>query len=96
MKSYLATLFVIAGLTSPALADHKKVTIHVKGMICDFCKAGITKAFKAQKSVSKVDVNLTKKTVEVSLKHDAGGLSNETIEKLITDAGYNVAKIEKE
>ena len=95
MKTYLGILLIVVGLAQPALADHKKVKIHVKGMVCDFCKTGITKAFQSQPSVSKVDVNLTKKVVEVSYKHDAGELSDAVIEKLITEAGYNVAKIEK-
>lgn len=86
---------LVVGLATPALSDHQEITVHVKGMVCAFCSQGLTKKFNKEKYVSKVDVNLDKKIVKVNLKHDAGEMSDEYINELITQSGFNVDKIER-
>ena len=95
MKTYLALLLLLVGFAKPVLADHKHATVHVKGMVCDFCSTGLKKVFKGQPSISKIEMNLDKKVVEIAFKHGAGELADEKIKELITDAGYNVEKISR-
>lgn len=95
MKTYLMIAMFVGSLGSVARADHKSVTVHVNGMVCSFCSQGLTKKFKGEPTVSQVNVDLDKKIVTVALKHDAGELSDGKIKDLISSAGYNVEKIER-
>jgi copper chaperone CopZ len=82
-------LFLLVGLLSfSALAT--ETTVNVKGMVCSMCAQGIEKKFKAA-GVEKVHVNLDEKVVHLSGKD----LTDDEITKLITEAGYNVAGIER-
>jgi copper chaperone CopZ len=72
----------------------KDITVHVKGMVCGFCAQGIEKKFKALPEVETVQVSLEKKTVVVKTK-DNKDISNETINQILTDSGYNVENIKK-
>lgn len=95
MKNYLIAAILAFGLAGSAFADHKHATVHVKGMVCAFCAQGLTKTFNGQTGVSKVDVRLDKKTVNVSLKHGEE-ITDDRIKELITDAGFNVEKIDRD
>jgi mercuric ion binding protein len=79
----LATLFAF-----PAFAG--EITVNVKGMVCSMCAQGIEKKFKAA-GMESVHVNLDEKVVHLS----GPDMSDEAITKLITEAGYNVAKISR-
>jgi mercuric ion binding protein len=81
-------------MASPAFAAGKEITATVNGMVCAFCAQGITKKLNAEPAVEKVDVSLEKKTVKIVLK-EGKTLDDKTIEKILTDAGYNVGKIER-
>ena len=48
------------------LADIKIAVVSVNGMVCDFCARGIEKTFKKDKSVKKVDVDLSRGKVLVA------------------------------
>lgn len=91
MKILALLLFVAA---APAFASHKQVTVTVKGMVCGFCAQGITKKLQAEPGVEKVTVSLETKLVKVSLK-DGSDISNETLERILKEAGYNTDKIER-
>ena len=91
----LTLVLLSLGLVSPAFADHKHATVHVKGMVCAFCAQGLTKKFSNQTGVSKIDVKLENKIVNLSLKHGEE-ISNDKIKELITDAGFNVEKIDRD
>jgi len=95
MRKYLAIAMLVGSFANIARADHKHVTIHVNGMVCSFCSQGLTKKFKGEPMVSQVNVNLDKKVVTVALKHDAGELTDEKITDLISSAGYQLEKIER-
>ena len=81
-------------MSTHAFAAGKDVKIAVKGMVCGFCAQGITKKFKAEPSVAKVDVSLENKLVTLGLK-DGQDISDEKIKTLLKDAGYNIDKIER-
>ena len=85
--------FLIVGLVAlPVFA--KDIKVSVKGMVCGFCAQGITKKFKAQPEVESVNVSLEKKTVDLKIKDDKD-LSDKTITDILTEAGYNIEKIER-
>lgn len=87
MKVLLLSLF----LTTSAFAG-EKIEITVKGMVCSFCSQGITKKFK-EEGVKNVNVDLGKHLVSLELQ-DNQKLEKEKIEKILTDSGYGVEKIE--
>jgi periplasmic mercuric ion binding protein len=95
MKNAMIThLILIALMATSSWAATKEIKAHVKGMVCGFCAQGITKKLSKEEAVSKVHVNLGSKLVTVTLK-EGKDLSNEKIEKVLTDSGYTVEKIER-
>jgi copper chaperone CopZ len=85
-----ALLFIVMFIPVLSFADH--IQVKVQGMVCSMCAQGIQKKFKANESVSKVEVSLEEKMVhlETKAKND---LSDEQIKKVITEAGYSVKEI---
>lgn len=77
-----------------SLSIAKEIKISVKGMVCAFCAQGITKKFKSRPDVDSVDVSLEKKLVTVKTKSDQD-IADTELTKILTDAGYNVEKIER-
>ena len=75
----------------------KTIVIDVQGLVCDFCAQSIDKVFSKQAGVEKVDVNLNNGRVTVKMadvfEDDEVGISDETIIKLLQDAGYEVTSI---
>ena len=75
----------------------KTIVIDVQGLVCDFCAQSIDKVFSKQAGVEKVDVNLNNGKVTVKMadvsEDDEVGISDETIIKLLQDAGYEVTSI---
>ncbi len=86
---------ILVFFTSAALAADKSVVVSVKGMVCSFCAQGVTKKFKAEPSISNVDVSLEKKIVTLTLK-DGQDLTDEKISSLLKDSGFNVEKINRD
>lgn len=82
-------------LSLPVFASSKEIKVSVKGMVCGFCAQGITKKFKAESAVDKVDVSLEKKLVTIDLKTNQD-LTDSRIETILKDSGYNVEKIDRE
>jgi periplasmic mercuric ion binding protein len=70
------------------------IDVTVKGMVCSFCVQGIEKKFKGESSVDNVKVNLDESLLSIWLKEEQS-LSNERIESLVKDSGYNVAEIKR-
>lgn len=70
------------------------ITIHVKGMVCGFCAQGIEKKFKALSEVKSIHVSLSEKQVHISTQ-EGKDIGDEKIKDLITNAGYNIEKIER-
>lgn len=71
-----------------------KMEVSVKGMVCSFCVNGVEKKFGAREEVESVDVDLDKKLVTIVFK-DGKKIDDETVKKLITEAGFNVDEIKK-
>ncbi len=69
--------------------EMKKVLI-VEGMSCGHCKAAVEKALKSVDGVENVVVDLSNKTADVTLTKE---VSNETLSKAVTDAGYDVVEV---
>ncbi|MFY7993841.1 MAG: heavy-metal-associated domain-containing protein [Bacteriovoracaceae bacterium] len=89
MKTFL---FLVMFIPALSFADH--IQVSVQGMVCSMCAQGIQKKFKAEASVSKVDVNLDEKMVHLETK-GKNDLSDEQIKKVITEAGYSVKEISR-
>ncbi len=87
-------LILLATASIAALANGKEVRIAVKGMVCGFCAQGITRKFKADPAVETIDVSLENKLVKIGLK-DGQNIDDAKIEKILTEAGYNIEKIER-
>lgn len=91
-KTVLVMAFAALFHSGAVFAETAKVT--VKGMVCAFCAQGIKKKFGENPNVQSTEVNLDKKVVDLEFKKEKT-LSDEEIKKLITEAGYNVVKIER-
>lgn len=88
MKKIL--LLVLMSLSLGAFAG--EVNVKVSGMVCSMCAQGIQKKFSGETAIEKLHVDMDKKEVHITIK-DGQDISDDTIKKLITEAGYNVAAI---
>ncbi len=93
-KNLILVLTISFILIGSEFAEAKEIKVCVKGMVCAFCAQGITKKFKVEPAVRKIDVSLEKKTVVLEL-NEGKDISDEKIEKILKDSGYNVEKIER-
>lgn len=69
----------------------KNYRISISGMSCGSCAQKITKEFKKDANVEKVDVDHEKGLMTLTTKKDA---KDGDIKKTINDMGYEVTKIE--
>jgi mercuric ion binding protein len=65
----------------------------VNGMVCAFCAQGIEKRISSMPATKAVYVDLKKKTVAIEAK-EGQTLNGNAIKAEITDAGYDVVKLE--
>ena len=63
-----------------------KVTLQVKGMMCQHCVAHVKKALEAVPGVSMVNVSLDENKADV----EGENLQIEALKKAVVDAGYEV------
>ena len=66
--------------------------VSVVGMVCDFCARGIEKTLKRDKSVTKVDVDLSKGKVLIAFASTAP-IDLEAIDRKILANGQNVTVV---
>lgn len=71
-----------------------EVNVKVSGMVCSMCAQGIQKKFSKETSIKTLNVDMDNKIVKIHT-HDGQDIADATITKLITEAGYNVAAIER-
>lgn len=90
MKKLL--VLVMMSLSLGAFAG--EVNVKVSGMVCSMCAQGIQKKFSGVEGIEKLHVDMDKKEVHITTK-DGQNVSDDTIKKLITEAGYNVAAISR-
>ena len=69
--------------------------VSVNGLVCDFCARAVEKVFGKQDAVETITVDLTAKIITATLR-DGKTMTDETVTKLVTDAGYNVTSIKRE
>lgn len=69
------------------------IRAEVKGMVCAFCAKGISKKLNALSQSKEVFVDLKNRIVAVEFK-DQQMLTLDDFNKIIQDAGYDVAKAE--
>ena len=89
MKKLALVAMVLFSLNSYALTQK----IEVLGMVCAFCAQGIEKSFGSDENVKDVFVNLENYFVAIESK-DGKSIDEKLIRTIITDAGYDVQKIE--
>ncbi|MFH1512665.1 MAG: metal-transporting ATPase, partial [Bacillota bacterium] len=68
----------------------KKLTMHIEGMSCSHCKMAVEKALQGVFGVSGAEVNLQKKTAEVTA---LATVTNDELTKAVEEAGYTVNRI---
>lgn len=67
--------------------------VSVMGMVCDFCARGIEKTFKRDKSVTKVDVDLSKGKVLIAFDTKEP-IDRAEIDRKILANGQNVTAVQ--
>jgi len=82
----------LAGIATSSFAA-TSVKASVNGMVCAFCAQGIEKRLSRLPATKAVYVDLKQKIVAVEAK-DGQTLDSKTITAEITDAGYDVTKLE--
>ena len=87
-------ILAAALLVAPVLAQAKPIKVQVKGMVCAFCAQGIEKKFKALPEAASIKVSLESKIVDIDTK-EGKDIPDDQIKKIITEAGYDVVKIER-
>jgi copper chaperone CopZ len=87
----IVTLLLTGAALSSFAATSVKATVN--GMVCAFCAQGIEKRLSKLPATKAVFVDLKQKVVVVEAK-DGHALDGKTITAEITDAGYDVVKLE--
>jgi copper chaperone CopZ len=93
MKHLLLVVGLGLSLTSLSGFATPSYKVTVNGMVCSFCAQGIEKKMKALNETKDVYVGLKNRLVVVEVK-DGLTLSQDSIKKIIKDAGYEVKSIE--
>ena len=71
------------------------LTVTVEGMVCDFCAQAIQKVFLKKEEVAGITVDLDNQNVVIALKENKN-ITDNVIEDLFINAGYNVSEINRE
>jgi len=86
---------LVLALLSPLQAwSATSIKATVNGMVCAFCAQGIEKRLSQLDAAQTVFVDLKRKTVAVQIK-EGQALDEKTIAHEITEAGYDVVKLER-
>jgi copper chaperone CopZ len=94
MKRIFITLTTLAlSLAGTAALATTSVKATVNGMVCAFCAQGIEKRLSKMPATKAVFVDLQRKVVAVEAK-EGQKLDEKAITVEITDAGYDVVKME--
>lgn len=87
-------VFILALIVSSPMVFAKDISVKVSGMVCSMCAQGIQKKFSKLPEVKEIKVDLDSKVVSITTKEDQD-VQDAKIKELITEAGYNVASIER-
>ena len=91
MNKLLISLALALTIWPSFAATSIKATVN--GMVCAFCAQGIEKRISSMPATKAVYVDLKKKTVAIEAK-EGQTLDGNAIKAEITDAGYDVVKLE--
>lgn len=91
-KLFISLAVASAFSATPAFAA-ETLKISVNGMVCAFCAQGIEKRLSRMDATKAVFVDLKNKLVAVEAK-DGKKLDGKLITAEISDAGYDVTKLE--
>jgi copper chaperone CopZ len=89
-KLVISLALALAALPSLAATSIKAT---VNGIVCAFCAQGIEKRISSMPATKAVYVDLKRKTVAIEAK-EGQTLDTKAITAEITDAGYDVVKLE--
>ena len=100
---WLNTIYIVAGLiiavtwlwSGTLLAAGTQYNLRVDGLACPFCAYGIEKKLVKSEGVESVTFDLEKGLVKVKTKEGVK-LSEETIRKLVNDAGFTLRAMSEE
>lgn len=92
--SFMKYTIVFSVLILGSNAFAKEINVKVQGMVCSMCAQGIKKKFSQIKEVKEINVDLGTKMVAIKTNDDQD-INDEKIKEIITEAGYNVANIER-
>jgi copper chaperone CopZ len=87
-------MFILGVLLMSSLVKAEEIKVEVKGMVCSMCAQGIQKKFKDVTAIENLDVDLDKKLVTIKVR-EGESVTDSAIKKYITEAGYNVGRIER-
>ena len=91
----LVSIFFLLSLNVLSAAeDSYDITIHVKGLVCDFCARSVEKTFSKTKVVEDINIDLDNGVIGLGLKNGET-LSDEKIKELIKANGYALEFIER-
>tara|TARA_B100001287_G_C22549026_1_gene465910 strand:+ start:341 stop:658 length:318 start_codon:yes stop_codon:yes gene_type:complete len=99
-KIYLSIVFCFFCIS--AFSDSKNiecakknsVNVDVNGMVCDFCARALEKVFSEKQEVAEIDVDLDNGKISINF-NDGASLDDSLIQKLVTNSGYDVVKINR-
>ena len=99
-KIYLTLVFCFFSIS--AFSDSKNiecakknsVNVDVNGMVCDFCARALEKVFSEKQEVAAIDVDLDNGKISINF-NDGASLDDSLIQKLVTNSGYDVVKINR-
>lgn len=91
LTQLLGAVLLSGAATVSVAATSVKATIN--GMVCAFCAQGIEKRLSALPATQAVFIDLKRRVVVVEAK-PGQTLDGQTIKSEITDAGYDVTKLE--
>lgn len=75
-------------------ARKNSVNVDVNGMVCDFCARALEKVFSEKQEVATIDVDLDNGKISINF-NDGANLEDTLIQKLVTNSGYDVVKINR-
>ena len=75
-------------------AKKNSVNVDVNGMVCDFCARALEKVFSEKQEVAAIDVDLDNGRISINFNNGAD-LEDSMIQKLVTNSGYDVVKINR-
>ena len=99
-KIYLSIVFCFFSISAFSdsknieCAKNNSVNVDVNGMVCDFCARALEKVFSKKQEVAKIDVDLNNGKISINFHHGYS-LDDSLIQKLVTNSGYDVVKINR-